>query len=84
MDRGGARFFFRAFAAGLLILVLIGFSPKSDIVAHVGGFATGALFGGLLGHWRAETLQRGAPNATALAALAAIFLATWLLALRPS
>ncbi|MGO8698696.1 MAG: rhomboid family intramembrane serine protease [Limisphaerales bacterium] len=80
--RSGAQFFFRAFAAGILILVLIGFSPKSDVVAHVGGFITGTLFGCVLGPWRPEKLQRGAPNVAALATLAAIFLATWFLALR--
>ena len=35
------RFLFRAVAAGVLILVLLGFSPDSDIVAHVGGFIAG-------------------------------------------
>jgi rhomboid protease GluP len=80
--RSRTQLFFRAFAAGIRILVLIGFSPKSDIVAHVGGFAAGTIFGAVLGHWRPEKLQRGLPNATAMAALAALFLATWQLALR--
>lgn len=35
----------RAFGAALLILVLLGTSPESDVVAHVGGFCVGAVFG---------------------------------------
>lgn len=35
----------RAFGAAILLLVLIGTSPQSDIVAHVGGFFAGAAFG---------------------------------------
>jgi membrane associated rhomboid family serine protease len=81
-ERSGRRYFIRALAAGVLILVLIGFSPQSDIVAHVGGFVCGALFGGVLGHWRAETLQRGPASLAGMAALAVLLVAAWRLALR--
>ncbi len=40
---------FRGVGAAVLMLVLIGFSPQSDIVAHLGGFFFGVI-GGLL--WR--------------------------------
>jgi rhomboid protease GluP len=43
---------FRIFAsgvfAGVLLLVLLGFSPEADVVAHLGGFVTGLLLGSLL------------------------------------
>ena len=78
----GGRLFFRAFAAGVLILALVGFSPASDMVAHVGGFIAGALFGCGLGCAPPERLQHGPLNAGAMAALAAILAATWRLALR--
>ncbi|MGA2177395.1 MAG: rhomboid family intramembrane serine protease [Verrucomicrobiota bacterium] len=80
--RSGSKVFIRALAAGTLILVLIGFSPESDVVAHVGGFVSGALFGCVLGHARAETLQRGAASLAGIATLAALLVATWHLALR--
>ena len=35
----------RSFAAALSILILLGLSPNSDIVAHVGGFAFGCVLG---------------------------------------
>ena len=80
--RSRTRFFSRAFGAGVLIFVLVGFGPKSDIVAHLGGFAAGTVLGAVLARWRPEALQRGTPNAAAMAALAVIFVATWQLALR--
>jgi membrane associated rhomboid family serine protease len=34
--------------AGLMLLVLLGLDPSSDVIAHVGGFFVGGLLGGLL------------------------------------
>ena len=79
----GRRLFFRAVAGGVLILALIGFSPDSDMVAHVGGFIAGAILGCALGFVPAARLQHGPVNAGALLTLAALLLATWRLALRP-
>ena len=39
---------FRGVAGGLLLLVLLGFSPQTDVLAHVSGFVFGVLFGTLL------------------------------------
>jgi membrane associated rhomboid family serine protease len=80
--RPGGRFFFRALAAGLMILALLGFSPESDMVAHVGGFIAGAIFGCALGLAPPARWQRGPVNVGAFLALAALLLATWRLALR--
>jgi len=79
--RTGPRFLMQGVAGGVLILVLIGFDPDADIVAHVGGFIVGAIFGFGLGHARPAALQHGAVNTASMAALAALFLTTWLLAL---
>jgi rhomboid protease GluP len=79
--RTGPKFLARAVAGGVLILVLIGFNPDADIVAHVGGFIAGAIFGFALGHARPATLQHGVADGASLAALAALFFTTWLLAL---
>ncbi|HEX4120127.1 MAG TPA: rhomboid family intramembrane serine protease [Verrucomicrobiae bacterium] len=78
----GRRFLLQAAAGGILILVLIGFDPNADVVAHIGGFLAGGILGFALGHARAVTLQRGWVNVASLAALAALFLTTWRLALR--
>ncbi len=42
------RRFSGAIMAGVLLFVLIGVSPESDVVAHLGGFVTGLLLGLLL------------------------------------
>jgi rhomboid protease GluP len=80
--RFGGRFFIRALGAGVMILALIGFSPDSDVAAHVGGFIAGAIIGCALAYTAPEKWQRGPINAGAFLALAALLLATWRLALR--
>jgi rhomboid protease GluP len=74
--RPGGRFFLRAFAAGVMILALLGFSPESDVVAHVGGFIAGAIFGCALGCAPPARWQRGPANVGAFLALATLLLAT--------
>jgi rhomboid protease GluP len=75
--RPGGRFLFRAMAAGVMILALVGFSPQSDMVAHVGGFAGGVIFGIGLG-WAGPGRWQGGPvNVGALVVVAALVLATW-------
>lgn len=78
----GRRLFFRAVAAGVLILALIGFSPEADIVAHAAGFVAGAILGCVLVCAPAERLRGRAVNAMAWIALAALALGAWVLALR--
>jgi membrane associated rhomboid family serine protease len=78
----GGRFILRAIASGVMILALIGFSPESDVVAHIGGFVAGAIFGCGLGISAGEPWQRKPVNAGAFLALAALLLTTWRLALR--
>ena len=38
----------RAIGGGVLILVLFGFSPGTDFIAHIGGFVFGSVIGGML------------------------------------
>lgn len=45
---GRIRRFAGGIFGGLLLFVLIGASPESDVVAHLGGFMAGALLGSLL------------------------------------
>jgi len=80
--RPAGRFLFRAVAAGLMILALLGFSPESDVVAHVGGFIAGAIFGSALAYAPPARWQRAPSNVAAMLALAALLLAAWRLALR--
>jgi len=73
---------YRGFAAGVMVLGLIGFSPGSDVIAHVGGFVAGAVLGCVLGSAPPERLQRAPINGAALLALVALLATAWRHALR--
>jgi hypothetical protein len=67
--------------AGILLFVLFGLSPRSDVVAHAGGFLAGLGCGVGL-NWLPATWGRGT-RADRLAGAASILIATagWSLAL---
>jgi len=70
-----------AFAAGLMLFVLYGVAPESDIPAHLGGFFAGLILGTLLlllpSRWpRLRTI-----NLAALIILLSLLVVTWRLAL---
>jgi membrane associated rhomboid family serine protease len=67
----------RGAVAGFLILVLIGFAPGSDIAAHLGGFAAGAVLGLALNAARPAVLQGGWANVGGALALAALVCIVW-------
>ena len=69
----------RSVLGGVLLLVLIGFDPRSDVVAHVSGFVAGGIFGVLVrDRWAGNEI------ANTIAGLGCIALAglCWWLALR--
>ena len=78
--RGGVSWVPRAVAGGVLILVLIGFSPGTDMVAHIGGFFCGIIFGLTLARIRPAALQGGGLNVICVVALAVLLAVTWKLA----
>ena len=71
----------RGLLAGCLLVVLLGFSPKSDIVAHVGGFFAGIALGIGALRFRGYLLRRDA-NVGALLITAALAAVTWGMALK--
>jgi membrane associated rhomboid family serine protease len=72
----------RGVFAGVMLLVLWGLNPASDVIAHVGGFCTGAMLGaGMI--WAPEkALHRTAVNRAAELVCGGIALLTWWLAMR--
>ena len=84
--RGGAglprRYLYGGLMAGVMLFVLYGLSPGSDLAAHFGGFVTGLLFGLPLGVARPDAVRHRAWQWSAGLATVAIFVATWWLALR--
>jgi membrane associated rhomboid family serine protease len=72
------KIFLRALAAAVLVLVLIGFSPGTDIVAHIGGFVAGAIFGLALSLIRPEALQASvASMSCGMILLVCVILSWW-------
>jgi membrane associated rhomboid family serine protease len=59
-DVGARQWIGRGVLAGFFLLILLGMSPRSDVVAHVGGFGAGGLLGlgwrGLPERWRKHPL----------------------------
>lgn len=72
----------RGLSAGVLLLILLGTNPASDVLAHVAGFVWGGLLGGL---WLAVPLawvqHRWANRLAGLLGVGLVLL-TWALALR--
>ena len=72
----------RGVIAGCLLVVLLGFSVRSDVVAHIGGFVAGVVLGIGALQFR-ELLARRGINAVALIILIALITTTWWRALHP-
>lgn len=65
----------RGLMAGVMLLVLLGFNPKTDVLGHVGGFASGCVLGMALA-WIPERIrERG--QALSAAACGALVAAAW-------
>jgi membrane associated rhomboid family serine protease len=71
----------RGVIAGILLVVFLGFSEKSDVVAHVGGFGAGVVLGIMALRLRGLLLKRGLQILAAII-FGAMVAATWVLALR--
>ena len=72
----------RGVIAGCLLVVLLGFCVRSDVVAHVGGFVAGVVLGMGALQFRGLLARRGI-NAVALVILIALVTTTWWRALHP-
>ena len=70
---------FGSIAGGVLLFVLLGFSPNSDVIAHGGGFLAGIGLGFLLG---STSSQRHWLNRASGIGFAGLIIWTWTLALR--
>ena len=71
----------RGVLAGCLLVVLLGFSPRSDVVAHVGGFVAGVLLG-IVPSARRKLFLGRATNIAALFITVLLVLSTWWAALK--
>lgn len=72
----------RGLGGGVLLLVLLGTNPDTDVLAHVAGFAWGCLLGGLLALLPDKVVQSTWGNRLALLACVALVAGAWAAALR--
>jgi rhomboid protease GluP len=69
-------------AAGVMLFVFLGLNPRTDVMAHFGGFASGLMLGALLSFW--PNLARvTVPNLLAGLIFTTLVIYTWALALQP-
>jgi rhomboid protease GluP len=80
-SRGWRRRTLAAVAGGIMLFVLLGSNPESDLVAHLGGFLAGCSAGMALGAVPHERLHARTVRAAALFLLLSGVGLTWLLAL---
>jgi len=73
----------RGLFGGLLLFVLLGLNPASDVVAHTGGFVGGVLLGFCLAAMPLSALRHPAANLVCGAVLAGTAMLAWSLAWRP-
>ena len=71
----------RGVVAGCLLVVLLGLSPKSDVVAHVGGFAGGIVLGLIAMQFRTLLFRRSS-NAISFVLTWLVIVGAWWLTLR--
>ncbi len=76
------RLIWRGIAGAILVLVLVGFSEGTDIIAHVGGFVGGAILGTIL-HLLPSATRGKTANAMCVILLTGLTILTWWFALRP-
>lgn len=68
----------RGVMAGCLLVVLLGFSPKSDVVAHVGGFIAGIVLGWIALRFRSALLKPSLNPAATIASILLVLFSWWL------
>jgi membrane associated rhomboid family serine protease len=81
-DQGNTRRLFASGVfAGMLLFILLGMDPRSDVLAHGGGFIGGVLLGAILLRVPDRWQQSVKANGAAIIVTAALVLWTWHLAL---
>lgn len=73
----------RGLIAGLLLLVLLGFSPQGDVLVHVAGFVIGGVFGLFLRPFAKDLRNQSRWDLPCKMLFTALISGTWWLALKP-
>jgi membrane associated rhomboid family serine protease len=76
------RVIFSSVAAGLLLFILFGTNVTSDVLAHLGGFIAGLIFGGIVAIAPPKWVRQRIIDRIALILFVTLSLFVWILALR--
>jgi rhomboid protease GluP len=68
-------------SGGVLLFVLLGVAPGTDVVAHFGGFLSGLVLGIVLAPW-IRSVRKPLPNLIGILCFIVLFLWPWWLAFR--
>lgn len=82
-NRNGLKYAISGLIAGVMLFALYGLNPESDVLAHLGGFATGLLLGTVLA-FVPRLAQNPAANILAGLLFCALVVLPWWLALNHS
>jgi membrane associated rhomboid family serine protease len=83
LDARAPRLIASGLLAGVMLFVLLGLGPGTDVVAHLGGFLSGLLLGAALA-WVPGLAQRAGSNLLCGLILGGLIILPWWLALRGS
>jgi len=81
LNRHSWKFLMGGIAAAIMLFVLFGLTPGTDIAAHFGGFVAGLLIGALLTMLPVKFVLNSKSNLAAASLLVALVIVTWRLAL---
>lgn len=75
-----ARIIVPSISGGVLLMVLLGFSPESDVIAHVGGFIGGLVLGVVIGFFPDAWIKNDKVNLLCVCVLIACVAVPWAIA----
>jgi membrane associated rhomboid family serine protease len=73
----GRKYLLTSVAAGLMLFILFGLAPETDVIAHLGGFVSGLTLGGLLSFSRNTTNKQSVSFAAGLLFIALVVIPWW-------
>ncbi len=80
--RASLKYILGGVVAGVMMFVLFGLTPGTDIAAHLGGFLAGLLLGAVLVFAPRRVVESQRLNFVSIVILVALVTATWLVAVR--
>lgn len=73
----GRRYLLTSVAAGVMLFILFGLAPETDVIAHLGGFLSGLAVGGLLSFSRKAAHNQSVNFAASLMFIALVVIPWW-------